>query len=212
MQRILFVMTQQRRLTYLLLINVTLIVGLVVVGVYSHSLGLLAAGGEFTADSLAIALGIYAIHRRDVHGNKQATTYVALINALFLLVITVFVAYQSVHRLFGHTPPIHGLSVFIVATLSAAAMFVGALLLGRDSGKEDLHMKSVLLDTISDGLAAAAVAITGIILYLTHNYYWLDSVLALLISAYIAYVAVTLLAEVTHALTHGTALDFMKEF
>jgi len=62
-----------------------MIVGLVLVGLLSHSISVLAAGGDFVADSFALALGILAVYLRDRHGNMQAPTYVALVNGLLLL-------------------------------------------------------------------------------------------------------------------------------
>ncbi len=200
-------MSQQRRLTYLLLINITMIFGLITVGLFSNSLSVLAAGGDFAADSFAIALGLFAIHRRDNHGDEKATTYVALVNAGMLFIITFFVIYQSVNRLLTNSPEIHALPVFIVALLSAIGMAAGIFILGRGAGKEDLHMRSVFLDTVSDGLSAAGVAVVGIIIFITHKYYWLDSLAAILISLVIGYGAVRLLIDVMKSLKSGQPLS-----
>ena len=54
-------MTQQRRLGLVLVLNLLMIAGLLIVGIATHSLGLLAAGGDYAADSAAILLGIMAI-------------------------------------------------------------------------------------------------------------------------------------------------------
>jgi Co/Zn/Cd efflux system component len=43
-------MTQQKRLGLVLGLNLIMITGLVLVGISSHSLAVLAAGGEFAAD------------------------------------------------------------------------------------------------------------------------------------------------------------------
>ena len=45
-----YAMTQQKRLGLVLGINLVMIAGLVIVGLASHSLGVLAAGGDFAAD------------------------------------------------------------------------------------------------------------------------------------------------------------------
>ncbi len=141
-------MTQQKRLGLILSINVVMITGLVVAGLASHPLGVLAAGADYTADSTAILLGIIAIQiTKRPHGHPKATTYVALINALALLVVTTVVIYEGIHRLTSNTPQIHGLPVLIVSVIATLSMVLSAVILGRDAGKEDLHMRSVLLDT-----------------------------------------------------------------
>lgn len=196
-------MTQQKRLSLVLGLNVIMIAGLVIVGLTSHSLGVLAAGGDFAADSTAILLGIIAIQiAKHPHGHPKATTYVALINALVLLTVTVFVIFEGVHRLTTYTPQIEGLPVLIISVVSTVFMAVGALILGRDAGKEDLHMRSVLLDTVSDGVAAAAVAVSGGIIYFTGKFYWLDSALAILIGLAIGFAALKLLRDVVKTLRH----------
>src|SRR5581483_2534554 len=81
--------SQQRRLSYVLLLNLGMVAGLVLVGVTAHSLGVLAAAGDFLADSAAIVLGLVAVHLRDRRGKKTAPTYVALINGSLLLAITI---------------------------------------------------------------------------------------------------------------------------
>lgn len=200
-------MSQARRLMYLLLLNLVMIAGLVLVGSFSHSLSVLAAGGDFVADSFAIALGIFAVYMRDKHGKSRAPGYVALINGLLLLGVTVLVCVEAVSRLIGGSPEVHGLPVLIVAVVSTIAMAAGVLVLGRGAGNEDLHMRSVLLDTASDGLSAAGVAVVGGIMYVAHGLYWLDAAAAIAISVVIAYGAVGLLRDVYLSLRHGSDLE-----
>lgn len=191
-------MKQQTRLTLVLLLNFAMIVGLIVVGLSSHSLGVLAAGGDFIADSFAIILGLLAISlSQHPRGNRRATSYVALINAVFLLGITLFVVFEAMQRLIGHAPIIEALPVIIISTISAVVMIVGIFILGKgDDSEEDLHMRSVMLDTISDAASAGAVAITGGIILATKGFYWLDSAVALLVGLVIGYQAVKLLRDV----------------
>lgn len=180
-------------------------------GLASHSLGLLAASGDFIADSLAIALGIFAVHRRDKHGDVLATTYVALCNGTILIGVITAVIYGSIHRLLTSSPEVHGLPVLVVSAISAVVMFTGALILGKDSGSEDLHMRSVLLDTLADGLAATGVAVVGAIIFFSHGIYWLDSVAAIAISLFIAFGAIRLLADVSRSLHQHEPLRLADE-
>lgn len=200
-------MTQQKRLGLVLGLNLIMITGLVVVGISSHSLAVLAAGGEFAADSIAILLGILAIQiAKHPHGLPNATTFVALINALALLAVSAFVLIEGVRRLTSDTPHIEGLSVLIVSVVAAIIMSIAAVILGKDSGNEDLHMRSVLLDTVADGIAAAAVAVSGGVIYLTGRFQWLDSALSVLISLVVGFGALVLLRDVVRALRAKTAL------
>ncbi|MGI8420013.1 MAG: cation diffusion facilitator family transporter [Candidatus Levyibacteriota bacterium] len=193
-------MTQQKRLGLILGLNLVMISGLIIVGLTSHSLGVLAAGGDYASDSLAILLGIIAIQIRNHQKHSNATTYVALINALALLIVTLIVIVEGVHRLTSHTIQIEGLSTAVVSAIATIFMGIGAFILGRDSAKEDLHMRSVLLDTISDGATSAAVAISGLIIFLTGKYYWLDSIIAIVIGIIIGFGALRLLRDTINAL------------
>lgn len=200
-------MTQQRRLSYVLAINVTMITGLVLVGLFSHSISVLAAGGDFVADSMAIALGIMAIHLRDKRGKALAPTYVALVNGLLLLGVTIYVFFEAIGRLLHGNPEVHGLPVLIIAAISTLSMLASAYILGRGAGNEDLHMRSVLLDTISDGLSAAAVAVTGGVIYFAKGLYWLDSAVAILVGFVIAFGAIKLSKDVFKSLRSKRPVD-----
>jgi cobalt-zinc-cadmium efflux system protein len=192
---------QTTRLSIVLALNISIITGLLFVGLSSHSLGVLAAGGDYLLDCSAITLGLLAIYIRDrANGRSKATTIVALINSVFLLIITSYVVFEAVHRLSTDTPEINALPVLIVSSIAAVVMVIGAFIIGGDDDDNDLHMRSVLLDTISDAVAAAALAITGVIILVTKGFYWADSVVALMIAIVIAYQALKLLRDVVREL------------
>ena len=201
-------MSQRRRLTVVLALNLTMIVSLVLVGLSAHSLGVLAAGGDYVADSTAIGLGIPAVTIRDRVGeHSKAPTAVAGINAAALLVVSVLVLAAAVRRLIQGTPDIHGLPVLIVSAVATAVMLTGVLVLGTGAGREDLHMRSVLLDTVSDAVASAAVAVSGLVIYLTGRFFWLDSALSAAIAVVVGVGAARLLRDVVRSLRTGAPLD-----
>jgi cation diffusion facilitator family transporter len=200
--------SQRRRLAILLALNVAMIVALVVVGFAAHSLGVLAAGGDYVADSAAIALGMFAVAIRDRKGEQSnAPTIVAAVNAAALLTVSVLVIVEGLRRLVDGTPIVHGLPVLIVSAIATGVMIVGVFVLGTAAGQEDLHMRSVLLDTVSDALASAAVAVAGLVIYLTGRFFWLDSALSLGIATVIAVGALRLLGDVAKSLHTGSPLD-----
>ena len=191
----------------MLALNVVMIAALVIVGVLAGSLGVLAAGGDYAADSAAIALGIVAVTLRERNPESRAPTYVAGINGVALLGVSGFVLVAGIRRLINGTPEVHGLPVLVVSALATAVMLVGVFVLGTGAGSEDLHMRSVLLDTVADAVASAAVAVGGAVIYLTGRFAWIDSMLSVVIAVAIGGGAVHLLRDVLTSLRTGTAMD-----
>lgn len=192
-------MSQDRRLGLVLAINVAMVAGLLTVGLLAHSLGVLASGADYLGDALGTGLSLTALRlsRRD-HGHPRATTLAALANSSFLLIVTLTVAGEAIHRLITGAPSVHGLPVVIVSVIAAAAMIGCAFILGDVEG--DLSMESVMLDTVADAAAAIGVAISGAIILATNGTYWLDSLVALLIAIVVAYHALRLIRRAQVAL------------
>jgi len=193
-------MTQARRLGLVLGINLAMVLSLVLVGVFAHSLGVLASGADYLGDALGAGLSLAALEmgRR---GRTRATSGAALANSTFLLVVTVAVAAEAAHRLIGGAPAVHGAPVIVVSLIAAAAMIACAFILGDVTG--DLSMESVMLDTVADAAAAIGVAVSGSVILLAHGVYWLDSLVALLIAVVVGYHAVRLMRRATARLRLG---------
>src|SRR5437870_2365709 len=98
-------MTKGKRLALVLLVNVSMVVALVVVGLASHSLGVLAAGGDYLGDAAGVALSLVALRvSRHAHRYARATSYAALTNASLLLFVTAVVIVEAVRRLTSGAP------------------------------------------------------------------------------------------------------------
>jgi cobalt-zinc-cadmium efflux system protein len=194
-------------LSWVLALNLFLIIGLVVTGLAAGSLGVLAAAGDTAADASAITLGLLAVHLRNRRDKAQAPTYVAGLNASLLLIVVIYVSVEAVHRLTTGSPPVHGLPTLIASAVAMLVMLGCAAILGRTAADEDLNMHSVLLDTLADALAAAGVAVVGTFILVTGRLFWLDSLVAMLIGAVIGVGSVRLLGEVVSALRHGEPMS-----
>ena len=109
--------SQSRRVTLVLMLNLAMIAALVIAGLAAHSLALVSEGADFFADSAALGLGLLAIHLRDRHRSEKATTWVALINGLWLVLLSVWVAVAAVVRLVHGSPEVHGLPVLITSAM-----------------------------------------------------------------------------------------------
>ncbi|GAB3795112.1 hypothetical protein GCM10028798_03310 [Humibacter antri] len=192
-------------------LNAALIVGLVVVGLLAGSVSVLAAAGDTVGDCLGLALGLVAVTLRDRdpdHPHAQRPiALAALVNSCLLLVVTVSVVVEAVARLVAGSPHVSGLPVLIVSVITVLVMLAGAAVLGFSAADEDIHMRSVLLDAFADAAAAAGVAIAGAIILITGGLFWLDPVVALVISAFIGVAAVRLGVKAIAALRRQ-AVDF----
>lgn len=188
-------MTKRKRLRLVLLANVSMVLALVVVGLISHSLGVLAAGGDYLGDAAGVALVLLAL-RLTRHGDaSRASTYPALANGVFLLVVTIAVVATALSRLIGGAPHVEGVPVIVVSVVTGLVMAACAFVIGSVE-EGDLNMRSVMLDTLADGVSAAGVAASGAIILIVSGVYWLDSAVALGIAAIIAYHAVQLIRDV----------------
>jgi cobalt-zinc-cadmium efflux system protein len=203
--------SQSRRLAIVLALNLTLIGGLVTVGSTAHSVSVLAAAGDTLADSVALAFGLIAVAVRDRDpGHPRANrpiAIVALINVAILVAVTVGVTVEAIARLSEGSPAVLGLPMAVVSLITLAVMIAGVLVLGRSAHREDIHMKSVLLDTLADAAVAAGVLVAGVVIWISGGLYWLDSVVALILAAVIGYAGVRLAVHAVAAL-RGADSDF----
>jgi cobalt-zinc-cadmium efflux system protein len=190
-------MTRAKRLSLVLAINLTMVLALLIVGLVGRSLGVLASGADYLGDALGTGLSLVALRlsgRGRGRGHRRATSYAALANSSFLLLVTLSVVAEAARRLITGAPPIHGVPVVVVSVVAAIAMIACAVILGDVGG--DLSMESVMLDTVADAAAAIGVAVSGAVILITGATYWLDSLVALLIAVVVALHAIRLMRRV----------------
>jgi len=205
--------TRTTRLAVVLLLNLALVAGLVAAGISAHSVGVLAAGGDYLADAAAIGVSLFAIGlarrpptRRRPGGYPRATAYAALLNVTLLLVVVGAVAAGAIGRLVTGPGHVHGLPVLIASGIAALVMLGGGLILRgdaddpEDSEGDRANVRAVLLDTLADSAAAGGVAVTGAIILADPALAWLDPTVALVIAAVIGYQALVLIRQVVVAL------------
>ena len=132
-------MSHPARLTFVLMLNLLPVAGLIAVGLSAHSLGVLAEGADYLADAAAMGVSLLAIwlSKRPPtptrpHGYPRATTFAALVNGGWLLILSLLVVAGGIERLATSSHAVHGMPVLIVSAIAAGVMLGGALLLGGD--------------------------------------------------------------------------------
>ena len=178
-----------------------------VAGLRAHSLALLSEAGHNVSDFLALLLSFAAVYFQNrpadhsrTFGYQRAGVLAAFINAATLIVISVWIGIEAVHRLNAPVAVQPRLMMIVAAAGVIMNGVVAALLWGV---ARDVNMRSAFLHMAGDTLSTAAVIAGGAgILFTGQN--WIDPVLSLLIAALILWSSISIVRETFNILLEGT--------
>jgi cobalt-zinc-cadmium efflux system protein len=192
-------------------VTLAYIVLLVVAGVRAHSLALLSEAGHNLSDLLALLLSLAAVYLQSrppsstkTYGYHRAGVLAALVNAVSLVAVSVFIFFEAFRRL-QHPRPVQASLMMWVAALGVVMNGVIALLLYRFAGRTggDVNIRSALLHEVGDTLSTAAVIAGGWAILVTGNY-WIDSALSFGIGVLILWSGFGIVRETLNILLEGT--------
>lgn len=178
-----------KKLLLSIVLNIIITVAQVIGGIISGSLSLLSDALHNFSDVLSLIISYVA----DLYGKKEASLQrtfgykraeiiAAFVNALSLLLVAIYLVFEAVQR-FINPQEIQSTLVIWLAVLGILANGFSVLLLHKDS-KDNMNMRSAYLHLFTDMSASVAVLIGGILM-LYFNWFWVDSVLTVLISIYL---------------------------
>src|SRR5208337_3193476 len=178
-----------------------------VAGLRAHSLALLGEAGHNLSDFFALLLSFAAVYfqarpadQSRTFGYQRAGVLAAFVNASMLIVISLWIAVEAIHRL--NAPVAVEPRIMIIVAAAGVAMngAIAALLWGV---ARDLNLRSAFLHMAGDTFSTAAVIAGGAGILLTgHN--WIDPVLSLLIAALILWSSIGIVRETLNILLEGT--------
>ncbi|GMR15990.1 MAG: cation diffusion facilitator family transporter [Gammaproteobacteria bacterium] len=196
------------RLIIAIVINMLLTLAQVIGGIVSGSLSLIADALHNFSDaaSLLIAWVARKIGRQPADhyktfGYKRAEVIATLINLVSLVIIGIYLIYEAIWRIFD-PQIIEGWTVVIVASV-ALVIDIATAILTFTMSKNSMNIKAAFLHNVSDALASVGVIIAGTLILL-YQWYWSDTLLTLMIAAYVLYQASTMLPKTIHILMEGT--------
>jgi cobalt-zinc-cadmium efflux system protein len=153
-------------------LTLAFVAGEAAAGYFAHSLALLSDAGHNLADALALVLSWYALRAarrppdaRRTFGQHRVGILAALINAVSLVVIALFIFWEAAQRL-RSPQPVEGGPMIVVALVAIALNVVISLWLHRDA-KNDLNVRSAYLHMLGDAVSAAGVVIAGVVVETT---------------------------------------------
>lgn len=192
-------------------INILLTVFQIVGGIISGSLALVADALHNLSDAASLGIAIFArkISRKPADqsktfGYKRAEVVAALINLTILVIISLYLLYEAIWRFFDPVS-ISGWVIVIVAGVALVIDMITALITLRLS-KNNMNMKAAFLHNLSDALASLAVIVAGSLIIL-YQWFWVDTLLTLLLSLFILYQGLAMLPKTIHLLMEGAPED-----
>ena len=193
-----------KNLLFSIVLNVVITSAQVIGGLISGSLALLSDALHNFSDVLSLVFSYFA-HKlskkkasvNQTFGYKRAELIAAFVNAITLIIVALFLVYGAIERFFNPQHIESGLVIWL-SILGIAVNGLSAFMLKNDADK-NLNMKSAYLHLFTDMLASVAVLIGGLLMKFS-QWFWVDSVLTLIIAIYLILVGVDLLKKSTQIL------------
>ncbi|HLY42105.1 MAG TPA: cation diffusion facilitator family transporter [Terracidiphilus sp.] len=197
----------QSVLRFSLLATLAYVVVTFVAGLRAHSLALLSESGHNASDFLALLLSFAAVYFQTrpaddskTFGYQRAGVLAAFVNAATLILISIWIGIEAVHRLSAPVTVQPRLMMIVAAAGVVMNGVIAALLWGV---ARDLNMRSAFLHMAGDTFSTAAVIAGGAGILLTgHN--WIDPALSLLIAALILWSSFGIVLETLNILLEAT--------
>jgi cobalt-zinc-cadmium efflux system protein len=204
-----------RRLVWSLLLNLLLTIVEVIAGALAGSLALVADAvhnqsdcGSFVIALIARRIGRRPSDDRRTFGYARAEIIGALINLTVLVVTSLYLIYEAIERLFTQ----HEVNGWIVVVAAGVALGVNvstASLLFALS-KKNLNVRAAYLHNLGDSLSSAGVIVAGLVI-LRFGSMWVDSVVTLIVSAYVLAQSFPDIRRSIHILMQGAPADVNPE-
>jgi cobalt-zinc-cadmium efflux system protein len=170
------------------------------VGWWSHSLSLIADSGHMLSDCLAMALSLaaallaqLAASRRTSLGSRKAELFAALANAVGLIVVAVWIAWEACIRLQTQHPTVISEAMLLTAIAGLGFNLCTASLLHQHS-HADLNIKGAFLHVLADTISSVGVILAALLIWLLH-WSWADEIMSLITSVLISVSAFPLISQ-----------------
>lgn len=178
-----------------------------IAGLRAHSLALLSEAGHNVSDFLALLLSFAAVYFQSrpaddskTFGYQRAGVLAAFVNAATLIVISLWIGLEAVHRL---SAPV-AVQPRIMMTVAAAGVIMNGIIAALLWGvARDVNLRSAFIHMAGDTLSTAAVIAGGAGILFTGQT-WIDPALSLLIAALILWSSIGIVRETLNILLEGT--------
>lgn len=193
-----------KNLVFSILLNLLITLAQIIGGIISGSLALISDALHNFSDVITLVFSLIAnkLSRRKASidhtfGFKRAELIAAFVNAATLIIVALFLIYGAIGRFYNPHEIKSGLVIWM-ALLGIAVNGFSVLLLKKDA-EHNINMKSAYLHLFTDMLASVAVLVGGLLMKY-FGWFWVDSVMTILIAVYLIVVGIDLLKTSTKML------------
>jgi cobalt-zinc-cadmium efflux system protein len=200
----------QQTLRLAFFLTLLILVAEVVGGALANSLALLSDAGHVLTDIFALGLAWFATAQAERPANARRTfgyhrvgILAALVNALTLVLITIWILWEAIQR-FQRPEAVQPLAMFLAAGVGIGVnIVIGA---GLHKEQANLNVRAAVLHVIGDIGASLAVIVAGVVISITA---WnpIDPLLSIGIAVLIALGAWRVLRETTDILLESVPRD-----
>src|SRR5262249_10416435 len=175
-------------------------------GIRAHSLALLSEAGHNVSDFLALLLSWVAVYVQTLqpsdtktYGYHRAGVLAAFVNAITLVLVSIFIFIEAIHRLRQPVPVHAGVMIWV----AGIGVLMNGLIAGILHGKShDVNVRSAFIHMMGDALSTASVIIGGVAIHYTGQN-WIDPALSFAIGALILWSSFGIIRETLNILLEG---------
>jgi len=175
-------------------------------GVLGHSVALLNDAVHNLSDVPALGISWLAMRwaqkpadSERTFGYHRAGTLAAFTNAIVLVILALWLGYESIERL---RSPLEVVESWMIWTSLAALMVNGGITLALVRGHSDLNLRSILVHNFGDALSNIAIIVGAVVIRYTQAH-WIDPLLGLAIGLLVLYSSIGILRDSAHILLEG---------
>ena len=168
------------------------------IGLWIHSLSLLAVAGHMMVDVLAIAIALVSVGLAERTSDKRIEAWAALGNGFLLLGVAVFICWGALQQTNTGLEAEAGLPMMAIAVLGFLVKATNATLLYGES-QHSLNIRGVFLHAISDAANSVSLLLAAVAIFFLH-WLWADVAASLLVTLLILVNAIALIWESTSVL------------
>jgi cobalt-zinc-cadmium efflux system protein len=179
----------------------------IVAGLRAHSLALLSDAGHNFTDGLALLLAWFGFYLQSkpadeikTFGYHRAGVLAAFVNALTLVVLSLWILYESIARL--RQPEIVQETVMMAVAALGLLLNGGIMLALRQASHHDLNVRSAFVHMLGDALGSVAIVAGAFVIRYT-GWTRVDPVLSIVIALLIVWTARDIIRESLNILLEG---------